>query len=105
MVLEKKIFGMPCGVDFPRSLASGILKFFSAHPPEVLARVNIVVNTKRMRLRLLEEFASLGSILIPNVHVVSDLSELIGTFKDPNPKSHLQYRFELMVLVLSLIHI
>ena len=57
---------MPCGVDFPRSLASGILKFFSAHPPEVLARVNIVVNTKRMRLRLLEEFVSLGSILIPN---------------------------------------
>ena len=94
---------MPCGVDFPRSLASGILKFFSAHPPEVLARVNIVVNTKRMRLRLLEEFVSLGSILIPNVHVVSDLSELIGTFKDPNPKSHLQYRFELMVLVQKLI--
>ena len=51
MVLEKKIFGMPCGVDFPRSLASGILKFFSAHPPEVLARVNIfggVVVTQRM---------------------------------------------------------
>ena len=51
----------------------------------------------------MEEFVSLGSILIPNVHVVSDLSELIGTFKDPNPKSHLQYRFELMVLVQKLI--
>ena len=37
------------------------------------------------------------------VYVLSDLSELIGTFKDPNPNSHLQYRFELMVLVQKLI--
>ena len=103
MEINKKIFGMPCGVDFPRSLAYGIVKFFSDNPPEVLARVNIIVNTKRMRLRLLEEFASLHTILIPKVHVLSDLSELIGTFKNPNPSSHLQYRFELMALVQKLI--
>ena len=103
MEINKKIFGMPCGVDFPRSLAYGIFKFFSDNPPEVLARVNIIVNTKRMRLRLLEEFASLHTILIPKVHVLSDLSELIGTFKNPNPSSHLQYRFELMALVQKLI--
>ena len=94
---------MPCGADFPRSLASGVFNFFSAYSPEILARVNIIVNTNRMRLRLLEEFASLDTVLIPKVYVLSDLSELIGTFKDPSPKSHLQYRFELMVLVQKLI--
>ena len=103
MELNKKIFGMPCGADFPRSLASGVFNFFSAYSPEILARVNIIVNTNRMRLRLLEEFASLDTVLIPKVYVLSDLSELIGTFKDPNPNSHLQYRFELMVLVQKLI--
>ena len=103
MELDKKIFGMPCGADFPRSLASGIFNFFSAYSPEILARVNIIVNTNRMRRRLLEEFASLDTVLIPKVYVLSDLSELIGTFKDPNPNSPLQYRFELMVLVQKLI--
>ena len=103
MELNKKIFGMPCGADFPRSLVSGIFSFFSAYSPEIMARVNIIVNTNRMRLRVLEEFASFDKVLIPKVYVLSDISELIGTFKDPNPNSHLQYRFELMVLVQKLI--
>src|SRR6056297_1627977 len=43
-----RVFGVPLGVDFPKALVEGLLALQDGKPPEALARVHLIVNTRRM---------------------------------------------------------
>lgn len=69
-----QIFGLPCGVDFPAQLVHGLMKRMAGRPPEDLARVEVYVNTARMRSRVTEAFQAMGPCLMPRLRLVTDLS-------------------------------
>ncbi|MCB1410841.1 MAG: hypothetical protein KDK22_15650, partial [Rhodobacteraceae bacterium] len=49
---DPRVFGVPPGADFPRVLAQGLRDRLRPHPPEAIARVEVLVNTARMQVRL-----------------------------------------------------
>ena len=71
------IFGISPGANFPRELAKGILSRFSSSEPEVLANLQVIVNSTRMRHRLTEELIELGALLHPRILTLSEVSQLI----------------------------
>ena len=46
------LFGIPNGVDFPKSLVNGLIKRMDGHPPHEIARVEVIINTRRMARRM-----------------------------------------------------
>ncbi|WP_298295453.1 double-strand break repair protein AddB [uncultured Litoreibacter sp.] len=69
-----RVFGMPPGIDFPRALVSGLITRFQSRPPEDLARVQLYMNTARMKRRVGQLFAEHGAMLLPRLHLITDLS-------------------------------
>ena len=79
------IFGVSPGANFPRELANGILDRFATSEPEVLANLQVIVNSTRMRHRLTEELVELGAMLHPRILTLPEVSELIPDSYKPNP--------------------
>ncbi len=73
--LQPRVFAVPPGADFPRVLVDGLRKRFGTHPPEALARVQLVVNTRRMARRVRELFDQGPPCLLPMLSLVTDLGE------------------------------
>ena len=97
------IFGISPGVNFPRELANGILSRFASSEPEVLANLQVIVNSTRMRHRLTEELIELGAMLHPRILTLAEVSQLIPNSYKPNPSFSLVHKFELMALVQKLV--
>ena len=97
------IFGISPGVNFPRELANGILGRFASSEPEVLANLQVIVNSTRMRHRLTEELIDLGAMLHPQILTLPEVSQLIPNSYQPIPNYSLVHKFELMALVQKLI--
>lgn len=51
-----RILAEPCGVDFAAALVEGLVTRLGDAPPEALARVTLIVNTARMRERVIAAF-------------------------------------------------
>ena len=51
-VTTPRVFGLPPGADFPKVLVAGLVERHKTLPPEALARVTLVVNTRRMARRI-----------------------------------------------------
>ena len=43
-----RVFGLAPGVDFPQALVAGLRDRLHGAPPEAMARVELIVNTRRM---------------------------------------------------------
>ena len=97
------IFGISPGANFPRELANGILNRFATSKPEVLANLQVIVNSTRMRHRLTEELVELDAMLHPRILTLPEVSELIPDSYKPNPPYSLVHKFELMALVQKLV--
>ena len=72
--VQPRVFGVAPGADFPRAVIDGLLERLDGRPPDALARVTIVVNTRRMQRRMHEIFGTLGPGLVPRIRVLSDLA-------------------------------
>ena len=59
------IYGVSPGTNFPRELANGILNRFASSEPEILANLQVIVNSARMRHRLREELIERGAMPPP----------------------------------------
>ncbi|MGE4325502.1 MAG: hypothetical protein AB7E21_05250, partial [Pseudodonghicola sp.] len=68
-----RVFALPCGVDFPRALIDGLLQRMAGQPPEALARVELVVNTRRMARRIRDIFDAGPPLLLPRLSLLTDL--------------------------------
>ncbi|PKQ13430.1 MAG: double-strand break repair protein AddB [Alphaproteobacteria bacterium HGW-Alphaproteobacteria-1] len=97
------IFALAPGVDFPRAFIDGLRTRLGDSPPEALARVQIIVNTRRMARRLREIFDSGPPCLLPRIGLVTDLGESWDLAHLPPPAPRLRRRLELVQLVSALI--
>ena len=70
-----RIFHLPLGVDFPRELVAGLLDRLKDQPPEALARVQLIVNTRRMARRVRALFDEGPARLLPQIGLLTDLGE------------------------------
>ncbi|MXQ08230.1 double-strand break repair protein AddB [Alphaproteobacteria bacterium GH1-50] len=98
-----RVFGVPPGADFPDAVVTGILDRMSGQPPEALARVTVLVNTRRMQRRLRELFSRDTARLLPRIRLVTDIAELVPTAPLPRPTSALARRLELARLIAALL--
>ncbi|KUJ78032.1 double-strand break repair protein AddB [Ruegeria marisrubri] len=100
---KPRVFAVPPGVDFPKALVSG-LRQRSAHlPPEALARVQLVVNTRRMARRIRDLFDQGPACLLPRLSLVTDLGESAELAKLPPAVPPLRRRLELTQLIAKLL--
>jgi len=99
-----RVFGVPLGVDFPRALVDGLLaRHVGHHPPESLARVQVIVNTRRMARRIRTLFDQGPALLLPRIELLTDLGEHWDLAHIPDPVPPLRRRLELTQLVSSLL--
>ena len=85
-----RVIGVPPGADFPRVLLESILHRMRNHSPESLARVRIIVATRRMQRRLVEMFQDGPARLLPGIEVVTDVTRLMPGAHLPAPVSTLR---------------
>ena len=62
-----QLFGTPLGADFPRALVDALQTAYADKPPEALARVHLVLNTRRMARRVSELFDEGDALLLPRI--------------------------------------
>lgn len=94
-----RLFGIPPGVDFSRSLLSGLEQRLLNAPPEDWAQVHIILNTQRMRRRLRDIFDAGPARILPRISVITELVDDPLLPLLPPAASMLGRRLELMRLV------
>jgi double-strand break repair protein AddB len=109
MILNKTstlqgVYSVPVGCDFANSFAKGLLDRFATSPPETLARTEIYVNSRRMERRLHDVFLQSNALLLPQVHLITDIANRPNLPIDlPQPVSALRRRLQLARLVKALL--
>lgn len=98
-----RLFGLPPGVDFPRTLLDGLRARVDPADPTALARVDLIVNTTRMQRRMLELFQNGPPSLLPRIHLVTGLDSLLRNAPPPPSIPPLRRRLELVQLVAKLL--
>jgi ATP-dependent helicase/nuclease subunit B len=98
-----RVFALAPGVDFPRALVDGLIQRFADHPPEALARTQLIVNTRRMSRRIRALFEDGPPRLLPRISLLTDLGDIRDRFTLPPPVSPLRRRLELAQLVSQLL--
>lgn len=98
-----RVFHVPLGVDFPRALVGGLLDKHRDLPPDALARVTLIVNTRRMARRIRALFDDGPPLLLPQIALLTDLGEGWNLQDIPDPVSPLRRRLELTQLVSALL--
>jgi double-strand break repair protein AddB len=98
-----RVFGLAAGVDFPQALVYGLLQRFQDQPPEVLARIDLLVNTQRMARRLRTIFEDGPAALLPRIRLITDLETLAPSVIIPEGVPALRRRLELIGLISALL--
>lgn len=98
MAKPASLFALPPGVDFPAELVVGMLELLRGKPPEALARVTLIVNTQRMRRRVVECLQTRGALLLPRILLVTEVAAL-ANLPLPQPIPPLRRRLVLSVLL------
>ena len=98
-----RVFGMSPGVDFPNSLIKGLRNRLRGHPPQAMARVDLIVNTRRMARRLRDIFDAGPPTLLPHIRLLSDLDTFVPGVTLPRATPPLRRRLELIQLVSGLL--
>jgi ATP-dependent helicase/nuclease subunit B len=98
MTDRPNLYALPPGVDFPAELVAGLLERMQGKPPEAIARVTLILNTQRMRRRVVECLQATGARLLPRLLLVTDLDAL-APLALPQPISPLRRRLQLSVLL------
>jgi ATP-dependent helicase/nuclease subunit B len=98
-----RVFGLAPGVDFPCELVHGLQARMAGKPPQDMARIDLIVNTRRMQRRLREIFDDGPASLLPRVHLIDNLDTLATGIDLPRPTPALRRRLELITLVSKLL--
>ncbi len=97
------VFAVPPGADFPKELIAGLRQRIVDQPPEALARVQLVVNTRRMARRIRELFDRGPPCLLPRISLITDLGESADLSSLPPAIPPLRRRLELTQLIAQLL--
>lgn len=98
-----RVFGLPPGVDFPAELVRKLRADYANQPPEALARVRLIVNTRRMHRRITDLFAAGPALLQPRIELLTDLTEARFLPDIPDAVPPLRRRLEITRLVSALL--
>ncbi|MGB3147086.1 MAG: double-strand break repair protein AddB, partial [Paracoccaceae bacterium] len=99
-----RIFAMAPGVDFPETLADGLIGRMAGRAPEDMARVTIYLNTATMREKLISAFLARKAGFLPRLRLVTDIGKMPRPDLLPIARP-LRQRLELSVLVARLIEV
>lgn len=69
----ERVFLVPPGADFPAAVAAGLRSRFNSGAPEDMARVELFVNTARMRREIRAVLAASGAAYLPRLRLLSEL--------------------------------
>ncbi|WP_209598519.1 double-strand break repair protein AddB [Ruegeria sp. HKCCSP351] len=97
-----RVFAVPPGTDFPKALVDGLRRRCSG-PPEAMARVELVLNTRRMERRVRDLFNQGPPCLLPRISLVTDLGDSADLAHIPPAIPPLRRRLELTQLVAKLL--
>ncbi|MFV0514573.1 MAG: double-strand break repair protein AddB [Jhaorihella sp.] len=100
---KPRVFALPPGVDFPRALIDGLVARCEGQPPEALARVHLIVNTRRMARRIRTLFDAGPPRLLPRLSLITDLGETGDIARLPPAIPPLRRRLELARLIGALL--
>lgn len=100
---QPRLFGIPPGVDFPKELVSGLRKSFANQPPDALARVEIIVNTRRMARRIRDLFDTGPACLLPRITLITAFGETLARHEIPPAVSTMRRQLELSGLIRALL--
>lgn len=98
-----RLFALPPGVDFPVALIAGLEARLEGAAPEEWARVELFVNTRRMKRRILDAFDAGPARLLPRVRLVTELAETFALDAVPPAEPPLRRRLELARLIAALL--
>lgn len=98
-----RVFGLAPGVDFPAALIDGLRQRLEGEPPEAMAKVDLIVNTQRMRRRMRHIFDAGPPGFMPRIRLVTDLDLLLPGNALPAATPPLRRRLELTKLVSKLL--
>jgi ATP-dependent helicase/nuclease subunit B len=98
-----RLFGLPPGTDFPLAMVEGLRTRMSGKPPEALAQVQLIVNTRRMARRIRDLFDQGPACLLPRIQLVTDLGDYAELSRIPPAVSPLRRRLEISQLVSRLL--
>ncbi len=98
-----RVFAVPPGADFPQALVNGLRDRHANLPPEALARVQLIVNTRRMARRVRDLFDQGPACLLPKISLVTDLGESVDLEHIPPAIPALRRRLELTQLIAKLL--
>jgi double-strand break repair protein AddB len=98
-----RLFGLAPGIDFARELVAGLRARMEGQPPEAMARVELIVNTGRMRRRIEEAFAEGPPGFLPRMRLLDAPVDPVAEADLPAPVSPLRRRLELTRLVSGLL--
>ena len=94
-----RVFAVAPGVDFPGALVAGLMARMAGQPPEALARVELIVNTRRMARRIRSLFDEGPAVLLPRIRLLAGFGEEAGLDTVPPAVPPLRRRLELVQLV------
>lgn len=100
---KPRIFGMPLGADFASSLVAGLQEKATDMAPADWARIEIFVNTSRMRRRIRDMFDAGPARLLPRIRLITDLANDPFANVGPPSVSPLRRRLELSQFVAALL--
>lgn len=98
-----RLFALPPGLDFPKSVVDGLLNRSQHMSPQDISRVEIYVNTQRMQRRMRRLFADGGARLLPRIRVLGDIGRDLDMANLPPAVPPLRRRLELAQLVTRLV--
>lgn len=98
-----RVFGIAPGIDFPHALVDGLITTMHLKPPEDMAQVEVIVNTRRMARRMRDLFDAGPAMLLPRIRVLSEIEALSDTLTVAQPAPPLRRRLELIELVANLL--
>ena len=70
-----RLFALPPGTDFAEALVIGLKDRLLSHPPDAMARVELILNTRRMQRRFEAVFDNYGAGFLPRIRLITELAE------------------------------
>ncbi|MFP7569342.1 double-strand break repair protein AddB [Marivita sp. S2033] len=98
-----RIFGLPPGADFAQELVRGLKRRLAGQPPDAMARVELILNTRRMQRRIEAVFDAEGAGFLPRIRLLTNLADPLDTALLPAAVPALRRQLELSELVARLI--
>lgn len=96
---QGRVFALPPGADFPRGLVDGLCDRMDQNQPDDMARVQLIVNTRRMARRIRDLFDQGPAMFLPRIALISDLESGLNQSPAPAARSSLRRRLELVQLI------